>query len=186
MIKVINFKYNVSDEDLVVNTTSSSTNWSRALSPFLLGPVDLYDGYVSQTIENAWQYAKVHGSFTDDGQPNQAYFEWAQKGWNSKWANRYPMGRNAKPLYSYWDSEKLDYVNARLKIYIPLYSRLVKQTSAFSKLKEIYENKNSILYLQDYDAHNLNPPIDYWKFWKNPDVKMGHAYVLAMMLEGIL
>lgn len=79
-----------------VNTSSQSKNWGKNLSPFIAGPVDLYDGtqfftpkavcdlkdaisdsihipfknaipgHVSQCIENAWQYCKVYGEMTDE------------------------------------------------------------------------------------------------------------------------
>jgi hypothetical protein len=186
MIKVINFQYKIPTDALVINTTSRSMNWSRNLSPFFLGPVELYDGYISQNFENLWQFAKVYNQHLDEnGNPTDQYFQWAQKGWNDKFAHRYPMGRGMKAEYSYWAGEKLSYVEARLKIYLPIYAKLVQKTSAFEKLKLIYESKdkNEILYLQDFDAHNLNKIDNYYDLWKNPDIKVGHAYVLAMLLE---
>ena len=44
----------------------------EGLSPFYLGPVECYDGLVSQTFENAWQFSKVYPDmkfwkFTDAG-----------------------------------------------------------------------------------------------------------------------
>jgi hypothetical protein len=35
------------------------------------------------------------------------------------------MGRGAKPEYSLWDGERLDYIEARKRIYAPLYARAV-------------------------------------------------------------
>lgn len=56
-IKVVNFNYkNYLPNSIIINTTSRSDNWSRGLSPFLVGPIHLYDGYISQNMENAWQY----------------------------------------------------------------------------------------------------------------------------------
>lgn len=39
----------------VINTTSRSDNWSRSLSPFFCGLCELYGGYKSHNVENAWQ-----------------------------------------------------------------------------------------------------------------------------------
>ncbi len=101
----------------VINTTSRSTTWSKGLSPFFCGPCDLYDIYNSKNVENAWQYAKVYAQHVDaDQNPTESYFLWAQGGWNKKIADRYPMGKGAKPLYSYWNGEKLPYIDARKKI----------------------------------------------------------------------
>lgn len=168
---------------LVINTTSKSDNWSKGLSPFFLGPVKLYDSYVSKNMENAWQFAKVHDQHIDgDGQLSLDYFSWAQKGWNSEWAYRYPMGKGAIPKYSYWDGQELDYISARKKIYIPLYMLAVVNTEAFSRLREIASKEE--IWLWDFDGY------DYQKdgmtlddVVNNPNKKMGHAFVLSMMLQ---
>lgn len=193
MIKVINPQYKTSTE-LVINTTSRSNNWSAGLSPFFLGPISLYGEYVSKNMENAWQYSKVYEYYLeDDGAVGERYFKWAQSGWDKHSADRYPMGKGSIPLYSYWDGQQLTYTEARKKIYIPLYAEAVKKTSAFMKLKEIYEDCQGAfcgpetLYLWDFDAHNLEPgTFNYWDLANNPNLKFGHAYVLAMLLEGII
>lgn len=192
MIKVINFDYKISPDMMVINTTSRSTTWTKNLSPFFCGPVDLYDGYKSYNVENAWQYSKCYGHLDhidDDGNPTQNYFKWAENGWNKITADRYPMGKGIRPQYSFWDGQKLSYIEARKKIYIPLYSQAVKKTFAFKKLKQEYEklDKNEVLYLLDFDAHNLSPySINYDSLWDNDYIKVGHAYVLAMLLEGVI
>lgn len=187
MIHVIGPGYTVPIDGIEINTTSRSTTWGRSLSPFLLGPIDLYGEYKSKNMENAWQYAKVYEYYLeDDGTVGPRYFKWAQDGWNTQRANRYPMGRDAKPLYSYWDGEKLTYTEARSKIYIPLYSRLVRETFAFKKCKELHEEGHS-LYLWDFDGYDhkaLN--LTYDQVINDPNRKMGHAFVIAMLLEGYL
>lgn len=187
MIHIVNFKFKIPEGANVVNTTSRSDNWSRSLSPFFCGPVDLYQGYASINVENAWQYSKVYEYYLeDDGTVGDRYFKWATDGWLKKKADRYPMGRGAKPLYSYWDGNKLSYIEARKQIYIPIYSTAVAKTSAFEKLKKLY-NPSEDLYLQDFDAHNMVPgTYKYDDLWDNDKIKVGHAYVLAMMLEGLL
>jgi hypothetical protein len=184
---VANFTYKIPDEATVINTTSRASGWSRGLSPFFLGPVKLYGDYVSQNVENAWQYCKCFVEHLDEhNEPGPAYFYWAQRGWNRKVADRYPMGRGSKPLYSLWDGQKLGYVDARKQIYIPLYSNAVKDTPAFAKLKEIYKS-TEFLVLQDFDAHNLNViGYDINKLIDNDKIKVGHGYVLAMMLLGLI
>lgn len=193
MIQVINPQFKTTDEMRIIDTTSRSTDWSRGLSPFHCGPVNLYGGYRSYNVENAWQYSKVYYNHVDaNDNPTAEYFQWADAGWRSIKANRYPMAKGAKPLYSFWDGAKLGYIEARQKIYIPLYSEAVKKTYAFKKLKEVYSeakfNSVETLYLKDFDAHNLPDNYDYTysTLWNNPDIKVGHAYVLAMLLEGII
>lgn len=171
-------------EGLIINTTSRSSNWSHGLSPFFLGPCKLYDNFVSLNMENAWQYCKVYKNFIDsNGDPTYEYFDWARVGWHKKKADRYPMGKRAVPEYSYWDGEKLDYIMARKKIYVPLYYKAVKDSPAYSKLKEIYQ-ENEIIYLWDFDGYDnesLNMSLNDALNCKTK--KMGHAFVLARMLE---
>lgn len=187
MIYVINFNFKTPEGAQVVNTTSRSITWSKSLSPFFVGPIDLYDKYKSVNMENAWQYSKVYEYYLEeDGSVGERYFKWAQDGWSNIRANRYPMGKGIFPLYSWWNDNKLNYTEARKKIYIPLYANAVKQTSAFKKLKELY-NPSEPLYLQDFDAHSLEPgTFNYWDLADNPNIKFGHAYVLAMLLEEYL
>lgn len=107
-----------------VNTTSNSVNWSKGLSPFYLGPIPLYDGAVravSQTMESAWQFSKCYPCHVgEDGLPTPDYYKWAAVGWDVKRAVRYPMGKGAKPSYCWWGGEKLPYLEARKRVYIPL------------------------------------------------------------------
>jgi len=191
-IKVINYKFDQSqipDESILIETTSRSLEWSKGLSPFFVGPVKIYGDYVSANFENLWQYTKVYPIHVDEDQnPTEKYFQWAEKGWKDTWANRYPMGSgyNApKPLYSWWDGKKLSYIEARNQIYIPLYAKAVSTTAAFVKLKEIYQSqKYETLYLLAFDSYNLTPgAFDYHELAQNPNIKFGHGYVLAMMLE---
>jgi hypothetical protein len=141
---------------VVINTTSRSNNWSKGLSPFFLGPCKLYDGNIAQNVENAWQYSKVYKQFTnEDGNPSETYFKWAKDGWSRTYANRYPMGRGAIPEYSYWNG----------------------------KHKEIYKEKKEV-FLWDFDGYNHKElKMDLKQVLNCEERKMGHAFVLAKMLE---
>lgn len=183
MIRIIGPKNK--NDGQYINTTSRSDNWSKGLSPFFVGPVDLWGGHVALNLENAWQYSKVYSGYVDDnGEPSPYWFAWAKKGWDDSVAHRYPMPKGIKPLYSYWDGKHLDYVEARMRIYIPLYGNAVRKTTAFKKLQEVYDMNNDIT-LWDFDGY------DYIKLGhsleqvsKDPNRKMGHAFVLAMLLTG--
>lgn len=168
-----------------ISTVSRAHGWNQGLSPFILGPCPLYDIWVSKNMENAWQYAKVYATHADaNGDPTDAYWTWAQYGWNKDRADRYPMGRGAKPLYSWWDGQKLGYIEARKKIYAPLYSRAVEPTEAFKTLKEMYDRGDD-LWLWDFDGYDHQAlGMTFDDVLNCETKKMGHAFVLAMMLEG--
>eukprot|EP00696_Hemimastix_kukwesjijk_P011838 gnl/Hemi2/24845_TR8355_c0_g1_i1.p1 gnl/Hemi2/24845_TR8355_c0_g1~~gnl/Hemi2/24845_TR8355_c0_g1_i1.p1 ORF type:complete len:193 (+),score=32.92 gnl/Hemi2/24845_TR8355_c0_g1_i1:80-658(+) len=110
----------------LVNTTSGAKDeWMRGLSPFFVGPITLYGGHVARNLENAWQYCKVYPQHVDADSLEilPAYWTWAKHGWAQKTAVRFPMGRGAKPLFSLWDGSRLGYIEARKKIYAPLYAQ---------------------------------------------------------------
>lgn len=169
-----------------INACSSSNNW-KGLSPFLIGPSELYDGMTSKNMENAWQYSKVYAAHADSsGEPTEAYWQWAKMGWDKAWADRYPMGRGAIPLYSLWGGQKLGYIEARKTIYMPLYAKAVANTEAFRALKELYLKEGTVT-LWDFDGYDyLSLGMTLEEVLNEPTRKMGHAFVLAMLLEGKL
>jgi len=151
----------------------------------LLGPVKLYGTHKAKNVENGWQFSKVYPKHDTSGSPNEEYWEWATKGWADQWGHRYPMGKGAIPLYSYWDGSKLDYIEARKRIYLPLYLQAVQRSKAYQRLVALYREHRQIC-LWDYDGY------DYHKLGmtlkdvlNDPTKKMGHAFVLAMLLERI-
>ena len=189
-LEVITFqdwkKLGLDKKDVVV-TVSKSTNWSKGLSPFHVGPCELYDGHIAKNMENAYQFSKVYPEFCEDGEILDTYWEWALKGWSDKKGHRYPAGKGRIPLFSLWGDERLGYVEARKKIYIPVYYRAVKDTEAFDYLQckyNEYKRKDKNLYLVDFDAYRHKELGMTYKEVVNCETrKMGHAFVLAMALE---
>ena len=166
---------------VVIDTTSRATGWSRGLSPFFLGPVDLY-GERAEIVENAWQFSKVYAEHYD-GQFLSSYWTWRARGFADKRAHRYPMGRGRKPLFTLLHDQKLGYVEARRQLYIPIYAEAVSKTEAFAKLKDLVSQHDVVL--QDFDAYDHRARGMSWHdVVGNVHLKMGHAFVLAMMLEG--
>ena len=165
-----------------IDVTSSGGMGSK-FSPFLLGPVMLYDRLWSQNMENGWQYSKLY----PEQQQAHTYFEWARAGWDNPRAVRYPAGKGAKPLFSVWAGDALGYIEARKRIYIPLYSQAVRFYSywPFNELNQAADEQGLII--RDYDAYDHRALGYSWDDVMNdPNRKMGHGFVLAMMLEGVL
>lgn len=167
----------------VVNTTSRSPeSWSKAFSPFYLGPIPLYGGHTAKRMENAWQYAKVYDQHLDAaGNPSEAYWTWAKTGWEKASADRYPMGKGAKPAYLWWDGQKLSYLAARQQVYFPLYRDSVRKTQAFTELQRMVAAGPVCLWDFDgYDHEAQGMPLA--DVFCNPARPMGHAFVLKAML----
>lgn len=174
---------------LTINTTTSSKTWSRGLSPMLLGPVEVQHSsgtvIVSQNVENAWQFSKVYKQHTDKFGPTSEYYKWAEAGFADSFAHRYPMGKGAIPEYSIWNGEKLDYIEARKKIYVPVYKDAVWKSPAFDLLETEYHKNGREIALWDFDGYDyIKLGMTLEQVLNDPTRKMGHAFVLAMMLEG--
>jgi hypothetical protein len=182
-------------DELVINTTSHAGDWEQGLSPFVLGPCYLYDGNGSRNVENGWQYAKLYSVYAHDENegyrtrkrvhvPTDDYWRWARAGWNNQRAVRYPMGKGAKPLGSWWNGALLQYVEARKEIYIPLYRDAVFRTDAFRRLRKIVRTAVHDVWLWDFDGYDhIAEKQSLEQVFNNPNRKAGHAFVLAMMLE---
>ena len=187
-VKILSFResktYEQRSDVMLINTTSRATDWGKGFSPFTLGPVALYDDYVAKNVENAWQFSKVYPEHVNEKQePTKAYFDWAKKGWEDSYAHRYPMGKGKAPLFSYWKGEKLDYIAARKRIYAPLYAKAVVNTPAFYRLLTMYEEGDEFA-LVDFDGYDyLSLGMTLKEVIDEPKRKMGHAFVLAMLLE---
>lgn len=208
-VYVVGYRDKLSEDALIIETTSRSTTWSRGLSPFFLGPVEVAPGLESKNVENFWQFSKAYKQHIDeDGKLKvKEYLEWATKGWNDTYAHRYPMGKGVKPEFSiklgafgnchlgvsgwsvgeYLPVKNLSYIEARKELYIPFYSKAVKNTEAFKKLEDLFFTEKQDIYLMDFDGYNHKAlGMTYEDVINCETKKMGHAFVLAMMLEGYL
>jgi hypothetical protein len=191
MLEVINFQEWRSIKDpsgRFLSTVSRSNDWGAGFSPFKLGPCQMWGGHVATNVENAWQFSKTYPEhLEDDGSVGQKWLYWAQNGWNDPIARRYPMGKDAKPLFSYWNGRRLNYTEARKAIYIPLYAKAVLESGLFGKLvdeKDMADADEVNLYLVDFDAYrHKGLDMSYRDVVECTTRKQGHAFVLAMMLE---
>lgn len=188
MIYAVSFKHTIPEDALSMDVTSRSNTWGRHFSPFNLGPVELYDGYVAKNIENAFQFSRVYPEYsTVDGLPSAHYWEWAKIGWAESKPIKYPMGVWNKHLYHWWDGKKLGMLEAQNQIFLPLYKKAVIKIPAFEKLKYFYENSKKDIYLIDFEGYNHRFLEKTWdQVISDPDRPVGQAFALCMILEGYL
>ncbi len=167
-----------------VDTTSGSGQW-RDLSPFVLGPIDVGSIH-AENFENLWQFSKVYPEHLDaDFNPNNAWHEWSQRGFADKRAHRYPMGKGRIPRYSMWNGQHLGYIEARKTIYAPIYAQFVRQTNSYQRLEELWKAGETLI-LRDFDAYDhIKLGMTLEQVLEYPKKKCGHAFILAMMLQGI-
>lgn len=175
-----------------VNVTSHSTGWGKELSPFFLPGGKTWTGDWAVNMENIWQYSKVYPIHYDEltDEPTPDWLIWAKNGWEKTRADRYPMGKGAVPKYSYWDGKKYFYLQAKEKLYLKMYWRAAKSTSAFKKLQELYEKCKTDdidLVLVDFDAYDHHKlRLSLHDVVHHPGKKFGHGFVLALMLENLI
>lgn len=188
MIYAVSFKHKIPEGAFSMDVTSRSNTWGKHFSPFNLGPVDLYDDHWAFNIENAYQFAKLYPEYaTVEGLPSQHYWEWAKAGWSNPKPIKYPMGAWAKPLCHWWDGKKLTHLEAQNQIFLPLYKKAVTKTTAYQKLKEMYESSKEDIYLIDFEGYNHRYLEKSWDdVVNNPDMPVGQAFALCMLLEGYL
>ena len=173
----------VPNDYLKINSTSKSKEeWSRQFSPFYLGPVEVtpMGPCVSQNMENAWQYSKRY-----KGQSIDEWAAWADIGFSQTKAVRFPMGRGAKPMFSYWQGEELSYIAARFKIYGPLYEWCILNHAydSFLRLKKLVDDGTKIA-IFDYDGYFYQgEDMSLDDVIYNPKRKMGHSFILMGMLQ---
>lgn len=179
------------DKDQVIVATSQSKDFGKAFSPFFLGPINatLPNGeeVECKIFENYWQFSKTFAyHIGPDGNPSDLYLKWAKAGFLNPQGVRYPMGKGAKPEYSYFKGKKLGYVDARKQIYVPYYMELVYRTPEWNALVERYTElkvKGKDLILIDFDGYDhYELGMTLKDVLNNPNRSMGHAFVLAAML----
>lgn len=198
-IYVLN-KYGPNPYPHAVEVDTTSRGSFKDLSPFYLGPIR---GTFNQRqvnclrFENLWQYSKVypcHAKLRPGFDPSNPFsflptnkfWEWQRAGFLKSRADRFPMGKGARPLYSISPItlEMLDYINSRKKIYIPIYRALVVQTRPYEMLYRWFVIEGRDLALRDFDGYDHESlGMSLSDVVNNPQKPMGHAFVIKMLLE---
>lgn len=139
----------------------------KDFSPFFMGPVVASDGLTAHIFEHYWQASKVFPCHVDEqGNIKDEYWTW-RKEWFSKTkvtdksASRRPHSllgyKDNDCLYSvYYNGtswEHLSYVEARKKMYVGEYAKLVVNSDSYKWLKKLYEEGKKIA-LVDFDGFN--------------------------------
>jgi hypothetical protein len=185
------------DVMMAVEVDVTSHGSFKDLSPFYLGPVELPNGERFANLENFWQYSKVFKEHVDIfGKPSAAYLAWRAAGAANTKANRYPMGKGAKPLYSVipdFTSHglpgyiSLDLVNARKSLYIPYYAELAKRTKSYALLYKWMHNEGRDIVIRCFDGYDHRLMNRSFKDVVEDKTRpLGHGFVVMAMLTGEL
>jgi hypothetical protein len=108
------------------------------------------------------------GETDENGEPLQEFFTRRALGWADSKAHRHVKkgtGPNPNvPLYSWWKGEHLSYLEARKRIYCPIYAQLVEKTKEFQTLKKLVEDGTNlqILGYDGYDFQGEGKTLQEW------------------------
>lgn len=145
------------------------------------------------------------------GEVNDNYWKWRNRGINNKQYVRYPCGFNYRHNveYTLWlnnsgQYEKLDYIQARKKIYVKEYCHMVKNKNKFKELHNRVKNGEKLLIIEvdgpheeimNYYKEKYNVPNNFIEnntmlitqnnieiMLNDPKKPFGHGYCLAMAL----
>jgi hypothetical protein len=147
-----------------------------------------FDGTEFYNFEAFWQSGKVY-----DGVPEEK----TKKFWKNvrEPKRRYPGSKGMKVLYAKWDGnpEKMNWVDSRKRVYVPLYHDMMKDTEMANEWKKIVEEGVDVV-IYDFDGPRL---ADGGVTCKEVDLEFlrekindtrfpfGHGYVVAAYLSGI-
>ncbi len=168
-----------------VNCTSRSTTKWKGLSPFVNRPISVYGDLVAQNMENLWQFSKVYNPYLDEfDNIRSEFYVWQRNGFSSKFAYRYPMGKGVKPEFLLWNNgQRLNYVEARIKVYFPKYKESVISTSIYTDLLVLYQSGANIA-IRDFDVYRFDlMGMSFDEVKQNEARKCGHGFVLYEMLN---
>lgn len=191
-----------------INVTSGSKGIWKQLSPFHLGPIEVSKyGWnhatdpgekvrqvemplIATNVENVWQASKVWTGEENaiDKIPIKEFFTRRSAVWTDPKAHRHikkGKGPNKNvPLYSLWGTQKLSYVEARKKIYCPIYSDLVKKTEAYKELERRVSQGENLL-LIEYDGYDeVQEKKSLSECLNDASRPFGHGLVLKCLLTG--
>ena len=177
---------------VVINLTSRNPDrvFSSQVSPFYVGPVTGPDGATADSLEVFWQVGKVFPHHDTAGQPGEAYFKYRDEMYGKRMGEipkpvmRHPyhsFGYEADDMlyWAYWNGEKgeydrLSYLEARKKVYVPEYAKLVADSDALRWMRSLLLEGKKIC-LMDFDGFN---------YYEDEAMKVRYrAYVLKCKKE---
>ena len=198
-------------------------HFHQDVSPFYLGPLTSSDGLKCRIFEHFWQASKVFPCHLTCGELNPEFFAWRKKWYDMERVKNKTESRRPHSVLGYKDSDclfsiyyengeyqRLTYVEARKKMYVPEYAKLVVKTEGYKWIKSLYDEGKKIA-LVDFDGYNYYYDVAKEKLYnsyvnkcKHPTVSKeeylaldnmkkvidcgftpaGHSFIIKMLLEG--
>ena len=195
----------------------------KDVSPFYLGPLVTSDGLKCYIFEHFWQASKVFPCHLVCDELTPEFFSWRKSWYDMEKVKNKTESRRPHTLLGYKDKDclfsvfyedgeykRLTYVEARKKMYIPEYAKLIVKTESYKWIKSLYDSGKKIA-LVDFDGYNYYYDTAKEKLYnsyvnkvKYPSVSKsdylnldsmkkvidcgftpaGHSFIIKMLLEG--
>lgn len=141
-------------------------------------------------VENVWQGLKVYrDDLGADGKPGPAWDGWSDSILLDAEPRRFPRGKRHPPVAFHWvRAGALDYVQARLRVYAPLYVSAVRAIPA--AVEYLHERRDRArergvpLVLYDFDGYEREKHDTLAHVARDTTRPMGHAFVLEALVRG--
>jgi hypothetical protein len=193
----------------IIDVTSSTTTFGSEMSPLYLGPCKAPDGLEALRFENLYQYSKAYsqlGHIDEKGELTDKWRAWRADGFvkltdRTKGIRRPPevadlrrhQPNNWAPAFSVWGDERLTYIEARKKLYVPEYLKLIRGKPLVEMFKKRASEKGEEFLFIDFDGPRL---ADYPngmqvtvesldRMLNYPGDPFGHGYVVAAYVGGL-
>jgi hypothetical protein len=157
----------------LVNTTSRSKDFGLAFSPFLSQGILQHGNLRAENVENFWQFTKVYKQHLGK---SDEWKIWRDRGLADKFAHRYPMGKGARAEFAWFNGKKLDYIEAREAIYVPVYEQKLqrfcqRQVQSLMDMLTVTD-----VWLWDFDGYKTDK--SFKEVLDDSSKSMGHAFVI--------
>lgn len=185
MIKFCGPKLRPPKGETCVNVTSVSRDFGKAFSPMISNEsqLELY-GHKIWNVENGWQYSRKW--------PGQDSFpewdQWRRAGYENKQGIRYPVGKGAIPEFSYITPQlgKMNWIESRKKIYLPLYFQKLQRFCwpEIEMLIEVIE-KEPVVWIWDFDVYDEHKgSFDY--ILNSEKASLGHGFLVIKYISDLI
>ena len=159
-----------------------------------LGPIQVKCPLTNETLvfhclENAWQSSKVWQAdlLANKTEIGPSFFARRRQMAASEKGIRHAISskKGERPVFQLWNGERLTYIQARAKIYRPLYERLARQTDAYKRILASVKQGTNVQIL-GYDGFKMGVEASERELeYHLQDVSKpaGHELLLVFMLR---
>lgn len=125
-----------------------------------------------------------------NGEPNDKYWKWREKGMKAKYPIRYPVGNTRHKSFCKYvlsdENEQLGIKESREKVYLKTYAHLVVKQKSFKELKKRLKEGENMLIIEVDGPHQESLPYYMEKYGVEDDFIVDDTIEVSMKNMGIM